>query len=203
MKAFLFPLPVPSMEVIDLRYWFALICVIALVGAATAGQFKAKLDVDAYVDRNKADGSFSDGNILWATSSDGTPEKVAYLGFINTLGSEGIFTPEALKSASLNVYVSEVEKPGKVDVYLLHGATLDTLTWNDREAYYQNISASIDISKVGGYTIDVTPLMKKAVQICTEGCPYSIVLVAEDSTSAGFGSSEAKNAATLTYSTQD
>ena len=186
-----------------MRYWFALICIMALVGAATAGQFKAKLDVDAYVDKNKADESFSDGNTLWATSSDGTSEKETYLGFINTLGSEGIFTPEALKSASLKVYISEVEKSGKVDAYLLHGATLDTLTWNDKEAYYQNISASADISTAGEYTINITPLMKKAVEVCTEGCPYSIVLVAEDSTSVGFGSSESNEAATLTYSTED
>jgi hypothetical protein len=186
-----------------LRYWFALICIIALVGAATAGQFNATLDVDAYVDKNKADESFSDGNTLWTTSSDGISEKEAYLGFINTLGSEGIFTPEALKSASLKVYVSEVEKPGKVDAYLLHGATLDTLTWNDTETYYQNTRASVDISKAGEYTIDVTPLIRKAVEVCTEGCPYTIVLVAEDSASVGFGSSESNEAATLTYRTED
>ena len=34
-------------------------------------------------------------------------------------------------------------------------------------------------------------MIKKAVEVCTEGCPYSIVLVAQDGASVGFTSAEA------------
>ena len=66
------------------------------------------------------------------------------------------------------------------------------VTWNDKSDYDSKVSSSpVDVDKEGSYTLDVTPIIKKAVETCTEGCPYSIVLVAEDGASVGFTSSEA------------
>jgi hypothetical protein len=50
--------------------------------------------------------------------------------------------------------------------------------------------------------MDVTPLIKMAVKTCTEGCPYSIVLIADGNTSIGF-SKEAQQKPTLEYTTVD
>jgi hypothetical protein len=49
--------------------------------------------------------------------------------------------------------------------------------------------------------MDATPLIKMAVKTCTEGCPYSIVLVADDGASIGFSKDAQKPA--LDYITAD
>jgi hypothetical protein len=51
----------------------------------------------------------------------------------------------------------------------------------------------------------VTSIIKKAVETCTEGCPYTIVLVAEGDASVEFTSSEAskENKPTLEYVTEE
>jgi hypothetical protein len=176
----------------SLKYLYAMIGLfVILAGAcASAGSFKAQMDVDTYVDSNKANESFGDNETLWAASENGNPDKIVYLSFINLFGSEGIYKSDAISSATLTLDATNVEKPGKIVAYFLHGATLDTATWNDREDYDSSVSASVQVDKEGSYELDATPLIKKAVETCTEGCPYSLVLVAEDGASIGFASSE-------------
>lgn len=176
----------------NLKYLYVMLGLfVILAGAcASAGSFKAQMDVDTYVDSNNANESFSDADTLWAASENGNPDKIVYLSFINLFGSEGIYKSDAISSATLTLEATKVEKPGKIVAYLLHGATLDTATWNDREDYDSSVSAFVQVDKEGSYELDATPLIKKAVETCTEGCPYSLVLVAEDGASVGFASSE-------------
>lgn len=175
-----------------MRYLYALISVfLALAATALAGSFTAEMDVDTYVDADNASQSFSDSDLLWATSQGGEPAREVYLSFINILGSQGVFNPEMVASATLTVEAARVDNPGKVTAYFLHGATFDTTTWSDKEDYdAQASSAPVEIDETGSYAIDVTEIIQKAVETCTEGCPYSIVLVAEDDASVAFTSSE-------------
>ncbi|VVB71498.1 Uncharacterised protein [uncultured archaeon] len=176
-----------------MRYLYALVGIFLLLAAsATAGSFKAQMDVDTYVDENNANQSFSDGDLLWATSDSGK-EKQTYLSFINLFGSQSIFKPEQAKSATLTLDAAKVDKPGKITAYFLHGATFGTMTWYDKLDYDSSVSDSVNIDKEGSYTIDVTNIVQKAVEVCTEGCPYSIVLVADNGASVGFTSSEASD----------
>lgn len=185
-----------------LRYLYALMGIFLLLAAtAVAGSFTAKMDVETYVDANAANQSFEDSDLLWAASQGNEPEKVVYLGINNIFGAQGIFNPDQIASATLALDVARVDNPGKVRAYFLHEATLDTMTWYDKLDYSSDASSSpVDIVNVGSYSIDVTSLIKKAVESCTEGCPYSIVIVAEDDASVGFASSGASgNNPTLTY----
>jgi hypothetical protein len=165
-----------------MRYLYAITGLLLLLAAtAAAGSFKANMDVDIYVDANNASENFADSDTLWAISEDGKSAKEVYLSFVNLFGSQSVFKPEQLKSATLTLDVSKVENPGEIKAYLVHGATLGTATWSDKPEYSSNVSASVD----------VTPLIKKAVEICTEGCPYSIALVAQDGASVGITSAKA------------
>lgn len=185
-----------------MRYLYVLVGLAVLLSAASAagGNFKAQMDVSTYVDASNADMNFSENDTLQVSSADGKPVKEAYLSFVNNFGTVGVFKPDAVKSAILKLYAKNVETPGKVKAYLVHGATLDTATWNDKPEYESGVSASQDIQKDGKYTIDVTPLIKKAVEICTEGCPYSIAIVAEDNASMEF-SKTASEKPSLEYTT--
>ncbi len=153
--------------------------------------------------QENANQSFNEEDTLWASSVDGEPAKEVYLSFINLFGSQGIFRPEDIESATLTLNATDVEKAGEIKAYLVKGATFDTATWADKIEYESDPFASADVEENGICTWDVTPLIKKAVEICTEGCPYSIALVAEDNASAGFASSEASedSRATLVYVT--
>ncbi len=175
-----------------MRCLYAIIGLFLLLAAtASAGSFKANMDVDTYVDANNSNESFSESDTLWAASEDGQPAKEVYLSFVNLFGSQNIFKPEQIQSATLTLDVSKVETAGEIKAYFVHGATLGTATWNDKPEYNSNVSASVEVEKEGSYTIDVTPLIQKAVEVCTEGCPYSIVLVAQDGASVGFTSAKA------------
>ena len=78
---------------------------------------------------------------------------------------------------------------------------METATWKDKPEYNTNISASLDVQKADEYSMDVTPLIKEAVKTCTEGCPYSLVLVAGDNASLGFSKDTQKPS--LDYTTAD
>jgi len=178
-----------------LRYLCALLGIFLLLAAnASAGSFKVDMDVDTYVDANNANQSYNDDDLLWATSESGKSVKEVYLSFINLFGSQSIFKPGQVVSATLELNAADVEKAGKITAYFLHGATFGTVTWNDKPDYDNEVSSSsVDVDKEGSYTLDVSPIIKNAVETCTEGCPYSIVLVAEDGASVGFTSSEASD----------
>ena len=189
-----------------LRYLYALMGLLLLLAAtATAGSFKAEIDVETYVDANNTNQSFADSDLLWAASVGAEPTKQAYLSFINVLGAQGIFKPEQIASATLTLDAAKVDKPGKITAYFLHGATFDTVNWYDKTDYNAEVSSSpMDVENVGSYTLDVTSIIKKAVETCTEGCPYTIVLVAEDDATVGFASSKASgNKPTLVYVTDE
>jgi hypothetical protein len=177
----------------NLRYLYALAGIFLLLAAtAVAGSFTAQLDVETYVDANNANQSFADSDLLWTASQGNQPEKLVYLSVINMFGSQGIFKPEQIAAATLTLDAVQVDKPGKVKAYYKHGETLDTTTWYDKADYDSEVSSpSLNIDKDGSYTLDVTSLVKNAVETCTEGCGYSIVIVAEDDASVGFASSGA------------
>ena len=190
-----------------MRYLYAFMGMLLLLAAtATAGSFKAEMDVETYVDANNANQSFADSDLLWAASQDGNSTKQVYLSVINMFGSQGIFKPEQIASATLTLDAAQVDKPGKITAYYLHGETLDTTTWDDKMDYSADVSSSsVNVDKEGSYTWDITPIVKKAVETCTEGCGYSVVLVAEDNSSVAFASSEAskENMPTLEYVTKE
>jgi hypothetical protein len=194
-------------EEMNLRYLYALMGMLLLLAAtATAGSFKAEMDVETYVDANNSSQSFADSDLLWAASQNGNSTKQVYLSVINMFGSQGIFKPEQIASATLTLHAAQVDKPGKITAYYLHGETLDTATWDDKMDYSADVSSSsVNVDKEGSYTWDITPIVKKAVETCTEGCGYSVVLVAEDNSSVAFASSEAskENMPTLEYFTEE
>jgi hypothetical protein len=194
-----------QVEEMNLRYLIMGIFLL-LAATAAAGSFKAEMDVDTYVDANNANQSFADSDLLWAASQGKEPKALVYLSFINLFGSQGVFKPEQIASATLTLDAAKVDKPGKITAYFLHGATLDTMTWHDKLDYDADVfSSPMDVEKAGSYTLDVTMIIKKAVEACTEGCPYSIVLVAEDGAFVAFTSSEAskENKPTLEYVTDE
>ncbi len=185
-----------------MRYLYALMGIFLLLAAtAVAGSFTVEMDVETYVDANNANQSFADSDLLWAVSQGNEPEKLVYLSVINMFGSQGIFNPEQIASATLTLDAAKVDNPGKVRAYYKHGETLDTTTWYDKADYDSDVSSpSLDIEKDGNYTLDVTSLVKKAVETCAEGCGYSIVIVAEDDASVGFTSERASgNGPVLKY----
>ncbi|MCK9566226.1 MAG: DNRLRE domain-containing protein [Methanothrix sp.] len=189
-----------------MRYLYALMGIFLLLAAtAAAGSFTAEMDVDTYVDADLANQSFADSDLLWAASVGAEPTKQAYLSFINVLGAQGIFKPDQIASATLTLDAAKVDKPGKVKAYFMHGVALDTMTWYDKLDYDAEVSSSpVDVDEAGSYTLDVTSIIKKAVETCIE-CGYTIVLVAEDDASVAFTSSEAskENKPILEYVTEE
>lgn len=171
--------------------------------ASSAGSSDVLLNIDTYVDSANANKSFSEDNILWASSVDGTPAKEVYLGFLNNFGKAGAKFPENISSATLKLYASKVEKPGRIVAYVSEGAALETATWEYRLTYDSEIAVPFSVAGEGEYIVDATPLVKKAVEICPGECPYTIVLVAEDSASVAFASQEASpdKAPSLEYNT--
>lgn len=194
-------------EEMNLRYLYALMGIFLLLAAtAAAGSFTAEMDVDTYVDANNANQSFADSDLLLAYSQGGEPQSQVYLSFVNLFGSQGVFKPEQIASATLTLDAAQVDRSGKITAYFLEGAAFETTTWYDRNNYDAEVSSSpVDVDETGSYNMDVTSIIKKAVETCAEGCAYSIVLVAEDDASVAFTSSEAskENKPTLEYVTED
>lgn len=147
---------------------------------AAEGSFKVEMDVSTYVDASNPNASFSDNNNLLVSSADGNPMAETYLSYKNNFGSVGIFKPESISSGTLTLDIQKVEKPGKINAYFVHGPTFETATWTDKPDYESSASSSFDVQKEGELTVDVTPIIKKAVETCTEDCPYSIVLITND-----------------------
>ena len=165
-----------------MRYLYVLIGLAILVGMAYAaeGSFKVQMDVSTYVDASNPNASFSNNSTLLVSSADGKPMAETYLSFKNNFGSVGIFKPESISSATLTLDIQKVETPGKINAYFVHGPTFETATWADKPDYESNASSSFDVQKAGAYTVDVTPIIKKAIETCAEDCPYSIVLISND-----------------------
>ena len=181
-----------------MRYWLAIIGALLLLAAAgSAGSFAAKIDVDTYVNSIEEDESYSDSDLLWVSSQDDDDASIneTYLSYENLFGSQGIFNPDQIKSATLTLNVARVDDEGEIKAYFLEGATLNTLTWKDKAEYDLDVSSdSVEIDEAEDVIeLDVTSIIKKAVEACAEGCPYTIVLVGEDDVSVAFVSSEASD----------
>jgi hypothetical protein len=101
-----------------------------------------------------------------------------------------IMLPQQISSASLKMYVKEVERPGKVSLYLYDQAAMDTITWADQTEHDPEAVGTLDIQEQerGWQTWDATAFVKKAAAECSEGCPFSVVLVADDIASIEFAS---------------
>ena len=85
------------------------------------------LQMDTYTDASRVDESFGSEGTLWVTSENGKPLRIAYLTF------EGMIKlPQQISSASPKIYVKEVERPGKVSLYLYDQAAMDIITWADQ-----------------------------------------------------------------------
>ena len=169
--------------------------------AAASGHFSVVPFIDTYVDKNSPDSSFSENDTLWVTSTNNAPVQEAFMTFKNTF--EGVASsPQTIESATMVINATEVKKPGTITAYFLHGAVTDSITWSDNQTYDKSTMSTFDITKPGKYTIDATSMVKRAIQVCESGCPYSIVLVANDSASVGFASNEnPKMGAVLTFNT--
>jgi hypothetical protein len=181
-----------------LRYWLAIIGALLLLAAAgSAGSFVVEMDVDTYVNSIEQEESYGDSDLLWVSSQDDDAASIneTYLSYENLFGSQGIFNPDQIKSATLTLNVARVDDEGEIKAYFLEGATLNTLTWKDKVEYALNVSSdSVEIDEEEDVIeLDVTPIIKKAVEVCAEGCPYTIVLVGEDDVSVAFVSREASD----------
>ena len=177
-----------------MRYLYALLGLAVLLSAASAaaGNFDVTMRVATYVDAMKENVSFGDNDTLWAASTDGKPVKEVYLTFDNNFGTVGAFNPDKVTSATLKLNAKNVSAPGIIKAYFIHGPTMKTVTWNDKLAYNSSVSASLDVQNVGVYSMDVTPVIREAVKACAEGCPYTIVLVADGSASVQFSKDDQK-----------
>ncbi len=174
-----------------------LVILAVLVGTVAAGRFSPMLLDDTYVDAGKAAESFGTERVLWATSEKGTPVRVAYLTF------SGMTTlPNQIDSAGLDIYVRSVEHPGEVSIHLLDRPVMSYMTWEDREEYDEESLATLNIEGTGWQTFDAAALVKKAAMECSEGCPFTVVLVAEGDASIGFASVDSgEDKARLEYRT--
>lgn len=199
-----------------MRYWLAIMgALLMLAAAGSAGSFTVDMDVDTYVNSAEENERFDESDLLWVSSHEDDDDdegdasiNETYLGFENLFGSQGIFKPDQIKSATLTLNVARVDDGGEIKAYFLEGATLSTLTWKDKIDYDINVSSEsveIDEDMEGTIELDVTAIIKKAVEVCVEGCPYSIVLVGEDEVSVAFVSSEGsdEDMPVLKYVTED
>jgi argininosuccinate synthase len=163
--------------------------VLLAAGSASAGKFTVEMPLDTYIDAENASESYSEDETLWATSVEGEPLRMIYLNFNNNFGNVGVFSPDQIESAELKIYASDVEVPGEMAVYFSEGSIID-IDWDNKLEYETNESVSLEIDGEGEYSVDVTPLVKRAREACPEDCGYSLVLVAEGDASVGFASSE-------------
>lgn len=176
-------------------YGFVGLFVLLSIAYATEGHLPVHspvmIDSDTYVDADHANESFGDSDVLWATSSGGNPVKVTYLSFVNDFVTNSVSSPDQIDAAKLSLNAANVEKPGKITAYFIEGPTTNEATWDSKSEYDTEASSSTDVQTEGEYSLDVTPIIKKAIKSCPGECGYTIALVAEGDTSVGFISSEA------------
>ncbi|MDD1753333.1 MAG: DNRLRE domain-containing protein [Methanotrichaceae archaeon] len=174
----------------------ALACVTLLAGLAGAAEISPALQMDTYTDAGIEEQSFGTDDTLWVASENGQPTRIAYLTFGGMTA-----LPQQISSGRLKVYVKEVERPGKVSIHLYNQAAMDIITWADQPDFDPEALGTLDIRGMGWQTWDATAFVKKAAAECSEGCPFSVVLVADDDVSIAFTSMEgsANEEAVLQY----
>lgn len=159
--------------------------IVLLAGIAAAATFSPALVVDTYIDASEEDETFAGAETLWATSEGGEPVRIAFLVY-----SEMVKLSMEIEAGELRAYVTEVERPGEVTLHFYDMAVLETETWRDMPRYDDEPLATLNIQEMGWATWDATTLLKKAADECSEGCPFTVVLVAEGDASIGFISME-------------
>ncbi|HOT07318.1 MAG TPA: DNRLRE domain-containing protein [Methanotrichaceae archaeon] len=187
-----------------MRYVCLIVALALTTGICLAGTFTSPVDTDTYLDKDDPNSTFSEEDLLWASSVGGEPNKIVYLGYMSEVfGNQGIRSSEQIESATLTLTVAEVATAGTVTAYFLKDWTSPELTWMDRSDNYDTESAvEIEVDEAGPVTVDATVLVKKAVESCTTGCPYTIVLIADGDASVAFESKDSSAAATeLKYKT--
>lgn len=163
----------------------AMACIAVLVNAAAADKFYPALRMDTYTDAGHMNGSFGSEETLWVTSENGQPKQIAYMTFAGITK-----LPPQINTGTLSVYATEVERPGKVSIYLYDQTARDIITWADQPEYESKALGSLDIQGPGWQTWNATAFVKKAAVKCSAGCPFSLVLVADNEASIGFASME-------------
>lgn len=180
-----------------------LMCAVLLMGATSAGSFTTELKEDVYVDADMEDANYGLGTTLWVSSDDGDPVKITYLKFMNNLENVGVESGDDIESASLKIYVTDVETEGDIIAYFSEEVFFEeTVTWSDELEYLEDATATLYIDEEGWCTFDATEIMKMAADECLT-CPFAIVLVAEGDASICFASKEESdgNEAVLDYTT--
>ncbi len=182
-----------------------LMCAVLSMGAASAGSagFTTKLGEDVYVNASMVDTNYGLGTTLWVSSNDGDPENITYLKFMNNLENVGVESGDDIESASLKIYVTDVETKGDIIAYFSEENFFEeTVTWSDKLEYLEDATATLSIDEEGWCTFDATEIMKMAAEECLT-CPFAIVLIAEDDASICFASKEESdgNEAVLDYTT--
>lgn len=163
----------------------AMACIALTASTAGAGKFSPALQMDTYTDASSEDKIFGDEDAFRVASENGQPVQIAYLTFA------GMTTlPQQVSYGTLSLYVTEVERPGRVKIHLYDQAAMDTITWADQPDFDQEVLGSLDIQEPGWQTWDATAFVKKAAEECSEGCPFSLVLVASGDASIAFASLE-------------
>jgi hypothetical protein len=159
--------------------------IVLLAGIAAAATFSPALVGDTYMDASEEDETFAGAETLRASSDGGEPVRIAFLVY-----SEMVKLAMEIEAGELRAYVTEVERPGEVTLYFYDMAVLETETWRDMPRYDDEPLATLNIRETGWAIWDATALLKKAADECSEGCPFTVVLVAEGDASIGFISME-------------
>jgi len=162
-----------------------LACVAVLAGSAGAAKISPALHMDTYTDSGNEEESFGTDDTLRVASENGQPIRIAYLTFAGMTA-----LPQQISSGSLKMYAKEVERPGKVSLHLYNQAAMDIVTWADQPDFDPGSLVTLDIQEPGWQTWDATAFVKKAAAECSEGCPFSMVLVAEGDAAISFASME-------------
>ncbi|HPJ30066.1 MAG TPA: DNRLRE domain-containing protein [Methanothrix sp.] len=186
-----------------------LACAVLMVGATFAAVWSSEevLKGDSYIDAGAEDDNFGTEEILWVSSEDDEPVKESWLYFDTNEIKEalGIESADDVVSATLKIYAQEVEAEGEVEIHFYNeGFYEETIVWEGKPDYDEEDDANIDVSEEGWCEVDVTDIVKKAIEECPD-CPFSMVLVADDDASVGFASKEDSdgNVPELTVETGD
>lgn len=192
-----------------LKLGLVLACAILMVGAVAAMSWSSEkvLIGDSYIDKDAEDENFGTEEILWASSEADEPVKEAWLYFETDDIREALAIESAdeVASATLKIYAKDVEAEGKVELHFYNeGFYEDTIVWEGKPDYDEEVDAVIEVSEEGWYEFDATSIVKKAIEECTT-CPFSMVMVAEGDASIGFASKEDSdgNVPELTVDTGD
>jgi hypothetical protein len=186
------------LEVFSLKYMSklgcAMACAVLLVGATFAMSWSSPdmLTDDSYIVEGADEDNFGTEEILWVSSEEDEPVMESWLGFDTFLMIEamGIESSDDVDSATLEVYAKEIETEGEVELHFYnHGFYEDTIVWEGKPDYDEEVDGVIEVDEEGWYEFDATSVVKKAIEECPD-CPFTMVLVAKGDASVGFASKE-------------